>query len=227
MNILWTEKRPAGDTDKKWYCCSSDSNGSHFIAGVYGGRLYVSGNTGETWTEVQPLGDTDQEWISCSSDWDGSHLVAGTNEGRVFVSDDSGATWTERKPDGVTNEEFYCCASNGDGTIILAGEKEGRIYLSDDSGATWNEIQPAGDRDMLWQFALMSENGERMVMNAKFPTFPRNPCYYVSLDYGVTWERCETYPGNIDMWTVRDEDGNKVDQDSDGARLGRLTLYSH
>ena len=41
----WTERRPAGDSDKDWTSVASDSDGSHLIAGAEAGRLYT-GTTG-------------------------------------------------------------------------------------------------------------------------------------------------------------------------------------
>ena len=41
MAITWTEQQPAGAVNKNWYGVGINSNGTKFIAAVYGGRLYT------------------------------------------------------------------------------------------------------------------------------------------------------------------------------------------
>ena len=80
-----TERRPAGDSDKDWYAVASDSDGSHLIACVYGGRLYTSADGGANWTERRPAGDANRNWYAVASDSDGSHLAACVYGGRLYT----------------------------------------------------------------------------------------------------------------------------------------------
>ena len=70
MAHTWAETQPAGDVNKGWRTSAMSSDGSKIIAGVYGGRLYLSTNSGTSWSEVQPAGAADKNWqtISISSD---------------------------------------------------------------------------------------------------------------------------------------------------------------
>ncbi|MEK7080488.1 MAG: type II secretion system protein, partial [Patescibacteria group bacterium] len=45
-----------------WDTAASDADGSNLIAGLYGGRIYISSNYGATWTETRPAGDSNQWW---------------------------------------------------------------------------------------------------------------------------------------------------------------------
>ena len=76
----WSEVQPAGDADKNWYSVSV--SGSTIVACVYGGRLYVSTNSGTNWSEVQPAGDANKNWNSVSVS--GSTIVVGINNGRLY-----------------------------------------------------------------------------------------------------------------------------------------------
>ena len=83
--ITWSETQPAGDVDKPWTSIASDDDGSNLIAGVDGGRIYLSTNGGTTWSETQPAGDVNKGWEGVASDDDGSNLIAGVYDGRVYI----------------------------------------------------------------------------------------------------------------------------------------------
>jgi len=128
FDIDWTERQPAGDNDKSWNSVASDSDGSNLIAGVLGGRLWTSANSGVSWTERRPVGDANKDWRCVASDSDGSHLIAGIQNGRLWTSANSGVSWTERRPVGNVNGNWRGVASDSDGSNLIAGETTGRLY---------------------------------------------------------------------------------------------------
>lgn len=87
QTIIWTETQPAGDVNKLWQTTSMSSDGSKLIAGVNGGRLYISINGGSSWTETQPAGDIDKQWSTTSMSSDGSKLIAGVDDGRLYLGE--------------------------------------------------------------------------------------------------------------------------------------------
>ena len=84
MAHTWAETQPAGDADKNWYASAMSSDGSVIIAGVYGGRLYLSTNSGTNWSEVKPAGDADKAWQTSSMSSNGSVILAG-NTLRLYL----------------------------------------------------------------------------------------------------------------------------------------------
>ena len=63
--------------DNLLFDVASDDDGSNLIAGVYGGRLYTSSDSGANWTERQPVGNADKDWyiedminIYSRNEWD-------------------------------------------------------------------------------------------------------------------------------------------------------------
>jgi hypothetical protein len=109
--VSWVEQQPAGDADKGWRAGASNSDGSVLIAGVYGGRLYISkpgpfiyefvGSISayaspesicsftpymSPWTEQKPAGDLDRGWRAGASNSIGDVLVAGVYGGRLYIS---------------------------------------------------------------------------------------------------------------------------------------------
>ena len=162
--VSWTERRPAGDSDKAWWCAASDSDGSHLIAGISNGRLYTSANSGVSWTERQPTGGADdRNWQRVASDSDGSHLIA-ANSLRLYTSADFGVNWTERQPAGAGDFDWEGVASNLDGSKLIAVANGDRVYISVDSGVNWTEEQPAGDSDLAWLAATSDDDGSHLMV---------------------------------------------------------------
>ncbi len=98
-STTWAETRPAGNTDKWWNALATSSDGTHLIAGVNGGRLYISSDAGSTWTETRPAGDVNKAWYALASSSDGTHLVAGVSSGRLYISSNSGVKVGQLNPD--------------------------------------------------------------------------------------------------------------------------------
>ncbi|KKL48198.1 hypothetical protein LCGC14_2327910, partial [marine sediment metagenome] len=168
----WTERQPAGDVDKNWFCCFV--NGAYMIAGVNGGRIYTSSDYGVTWTERQPAGDVDKNWRGTSID--GAYMIA-ARIGRLYTSSNYGVTWTERQPAGDVNKNWISCFVNG--AYMIAGIEPGRLYTSADYGVSWTERQPAGDTNKNWRSCSIS--GSYMVAGVTISGL------YVSSDYGANW----------------------------------------
>ncbi|MDP2593249.1 MAG: Ig-like domain-containing protein [bacterium] len=177
----WTERQPAGGGIKSWEAVASDADGSFLIAGVYGGRLYTSSDSGENWTERQPAGDMNLNWVAVASDADGSHLIAGTaGGGLIYYSTDSGATWSLASI-STSFANVGIVAVDADGSNMLAAFQNGRFYTSSDSGANWIERQPAGDITKTWFAGSFDADGSFLIAGAYGGRL------YTSSDSGANW----------------------------------------
>ena len=81
-------------------------------AGVSGGKIYTSADSGVSWTLRDPAG-ANANWESIASSADGVKLVACARSGKIYTSNDSGVNWTARDPVGV-NADWYSVASSLD-----------------------------------------------------------------------------------------------------------------
>lgn len=216
--VTWTERQPAGDSNKAWAAVASDDDGTNLIAGVggaFGGRLYTSANSGTSWTERQPAGATDKIWVSVDSDNDGSNLIAAVSAGRLWLSDDSGATWSETRPAGDASKAWQGVASDSDGSNLIACVISGRIYISDDSGSTWSETRPDGDADFDWQCVASNSDGS-FLMAAEV-----SGRIYISSDSGTTWSEVRPLGDVNGEWysVACDSDGSHLIAGESGGRL--------
>jgi len=107
----WT----AQENNRNWRCVASSANGSKLVAGVWGGQLHISADSGVTWTPR--MTDTARNWLCVASSADGNKLVAVPFNDRIFTSTDSGATWTPR----ASSQRWTSVASSADGTKLVAG----------------------------------------------------------------------------------------------------------
>lgn len=206
---VWTERQPAGDTDKNWRGVASDDDGSNLIAADYGGRLWTSDDSGVTWTERRPAGDTDKDWLCVASDSDGSHLIAGIYGGRLYTSADSGVNWTERKPAGESNENWRGVASDSDGSNLIAVTFGDDYYLSNDYGANWT-TKSSG----FWQSTSSDSDGSHLILSS-------STRFYTSANSGANWTERQPAGAVTKDWEciASDDDGSNL---LAGVKDGRL-----
>jgi hypothetical protein len=96
------------------------SDGRQIIAAEYRGRLYLSGDEGQSWHTA--LEDQDRTWASVASAGDGKTLLGlrsqydSENTGAIHISHDGGKTWMVRER-GLTWGESTISA---DGRVLVA-----------------------------------------------------------------------------------------------------------
>jgi photosystem II stability/assembly factor-like uncharacterized protein len=207
QTYIWTERQPAGDTDKNWDCVASSSDGTKLIAGVSNGRLYVSSDGGVTWTETQPAGDRDMRWRCLASSSDGNKLIAGAYRGRLYTTTDAGITWTETQPEGDADGYWYCAASSSDGNMLVVGDDWGNLYTSSNGGSTWTKTQLG----TMWSCIASSSDGNKLI------GVECGICLYTSTDAGATWTQHQLEK----LWycAASSSDGNKLIAGCEGGRL--------
>jgi len=110
-------------------------SGRNLIAGVWGGYLYLSTDTGATWTLRDTVATTSDGLVevvpSINLFANGSDVFEGAGNGvsaGVYVSTDNGLTWADKS--GFTHS-VNCFMSIAD--TIFAGTS----FLSTDEGASW------------------------------------------------------------------------------------------
>ncbi|MFA6158770.1 MAG: hypothetical protein WC763_04095 [Candidatus Paceibacterota bacterium] len=157
------------EQSRGWRGITSSADGTRLVAGVYGGQIYTSADSGATWTAR----DSARNWYSVTSSADGTRLAAVVLSGQIYTSTDSGVTWAAR--DSVRN--WYSVTSSADGTKLAAVVSGGQIYTSTNSGATWS----ARDSNRSWQSVASSADGTKLAATVNGGQI------YTSTDSGVTW----------------------------------------
>lgn len=165
----WT----ARDSSRAWTCVASSSDGVKLIAGVDGGHLYTSTDSGLTWTPR----DSIRSWRSVASSADGTKLVAVAANDQIFTSTDSGSTWNARN----TSRNWSGVASSSNGTILVACVRNGKLYNSTDSGLTWTERLTASN--FQWSSVASSSDGTKLLAAHE----GSSGAIYISGDFGVNW----------------------------------------
>lgn len=148
-----------------WETSAVNSGGTEpgrtMIAGIYGGRLYMTDNYAQWWWEAMPEGSHDKNWRTVAMSADGNKVIAGIDGGRLYLSNDKGVTWNEIQPAGAHNKNWAVTSMTPDGSVIVAGVYGGRLYISLNGGSTWSETTdfPGGVGDKNWVSAAISSNG--------------------------------------------------------------------
>ena len=163
--LIWTSR----NTGLNYRHVASSKDGTKLIAGVYGGYIYTSTNSGATWTpRASSLG-----WYAVASSSNGKKLVAGVYGGYIYTSSDSGANWSQR----ATSQNWYSIASSSNGTKLVACVNNELLYISTDSGANWRPR----DSERLWTSVASSSDGTKLVACVNGGTI------YTSINSGLNW----------------------------------------
>ena len=205
--VVWQQR----GTQDVWYGVASSADGSKLIAAatgaMYGGKLYISGDSGATWTLTGTSVGV-QDWWSVASSADGRTLVAVS--GVVFTSGDFGATWTQTT---APSQFWWSVASSADGTKLVAaangggviggGVGDAYIYTSGDSGATWTETGSL----QAWRSVASSYDGTKLVAVADDQV--HGGYIFTSGDSGATWTQA-TAPQKAWRSVASSYDGTKL-----------------
>jgi hypothetical protein len=165
VGATWTPRA----SSLNWRCVASSSDGTKLVAGVDGGPIYTTTDSGANWTARTSVGP----WYSVASSADGTKLVAGVNNGQIFTSTDSGVNWLPRPVSG----QWYSIASSSDGTKLVAVSLNGQIYTSTTSGVTWTPRDSARQ----WYSVASSSDGTKLV------AVVYGGQIYTSTNSGQTW----------------------------------------
>jgi photosystem II stability/assembly factor-like uncharacterized protein len=201
----WTNVNPAG-AQAYFTTVSVNGSGSTMLAGVQGGRLYLSTNGGASWAETRPAGNTDQQWYTSGVSKDGKTMLVGTNGGRIYLSKDSGATWAETQPAGNADKCWRVSEVKGGGQILFVASRGGRVYKSTNAGTSWTETQPAGNNDLYWMKAGMSEDGQNAIIGYDTGRL------YVTSNGGTSWTETQPSGNSNRYWyaIAMNEDGTRM-----------------
>jgi len=150
----WTEEKPAGDVDSKWYAVAINEDGSKAIAGNYYNCVYTYNNG--SWTE-HTLGILyRRSWSEACITSDGSKATICSSYGRIWQYDWN--SWTEIRPKGDVDSTWINISMSDDGTKMLAVNDSGEIYEYD--GSSWTLLEPEAGVTQWYRSAHMSKNGD-------------------------------------------------------------------
>jgi hypothetical protein len=173
---------PTGAPTNSWTCIASSANGSNLIAGVNGGPLYLSTNSGATWTITIT---TNESWGSVASSADGTHLFAASSfdPGGLYISTNSGGTW---QPVNLPDLYWGSVASSADGRTLVAvapigagGAGTGGVFSTTNGGISW-ATNNVTNRINIAVSVAMSANGTKMFITGSEQSFR-------STNSGTTW----------------------------------------
>jgi photosystem II stability/assembly factor-like uncharacterized protein len=77
--VTWTAQNSGS---RNWGVLASSADGSKLVAGVYGGQIYTSADSGTNWTAQ----GGSQNWQAVASSADGTKLVACVYGGQIYTS---------------------------------------------------------------------------------------------------------------------------------------------
>ena len=174
------------ETEREWSCVACSADARILVAGVEGGRLYLSTNFGVTWSPR----DEARRWRAIAASADGRRFAAAVDSGRLYVSSDAGETWEGRE----TPRKWSAIASNADGTHLVATVEGGHIFVSADAGNTWEARASTDD----WRGVSSSPDGLHL---AAVPFMGR---IHTSTNAGLTWSPHGFLGGWIDIATSAD-----------------------
>jgi photosystem II stability/assembly factor-like uncharacterized protein len=171
----WTQK--TSDTARSWTPITSDASGTKLAAGVWGGHIYTSIDSGHTW--VQKTSGVTRYWRSITSSADGTKLAAvvAGGGGYIYTSTTSGETWITQVNSG--SRVWASITSDTSGAKLAAAVSNGYIYTSTDFGNTW--VQKTSDTTRSWYSIASSADG------TKLAAVVYNGYIYTSTDSGNTW----------------------------------------
>jgi hypothetical protein len=223
--LEWTARTLAGSD--YWGCIVSSSDGTRLAAGVFGGDVWTSTDSGANWTDRTSVGGW--TWSSIASSVNGTQLAVCGNPGNIRTSADGGANWTTRTDAG--SRYWTSITSSSDGTRLAACVYyTGDIYISADSGLHWYDMTLAGSRS--WNGIASSLDGMKLAACVK------GGDVYTSTDEGAHWTdqtlagsgewtsiassadgtRLAACAVNGDIWTSTDSGATWTDQSQAGFR---------
>ena len=189
--VMWEEGNHYDDATV-WDVLALSGDGQSAFASSYYGTTYRYSNG--TWTP-SATNPAYPYFENLSMSNDGSVALAG---GTYNVNLYSSGSWVAAPVPGANINTWPCIGVSGDGTKMLAGARNGRMYIYD--GNAWTETRPAGDTNLYWTSADISDNGFIMIaaVGNGYPVAAGR--VYLSNDGGTTW--AETRPdGNANrVW---------------------------
>lgn len=221
MKYQWLETRPDGDNNRNWACSAMSGNGVHIIAGVYGGRLFVSNDSGITWTETQPVGNNNGTWNAVAMSYSGQYIIAVAYSARAWISNNYGATWAETRPGGNANLNWNCATMSWDGQTIYVGEYRSfgfncGLWKTTNFGANWVVCGAVSNANAMT--VCCSANGQIVYYGAYLSRA------YRSFNSAASWTEIQPVGASNVLWGCSgcDATGEKALLGIDSAANGRL-----
>lgn len=164
--LAWTETQPLGDFNSTWKCASTSSDGTIRLVGVFGGRLYLTSDSGDSWAETQPAGAANKNWTRVAVSANGQYMLAGIDNGRLYLSINYGVGWSEIQPDGNVDRYWRTLGISATGQYMIAAQarsavQTGKLWISTNYGANWTDVSPAGNQ--YWYDGDISADGSKVI----------------------------------------------------------------
>ena len=186
-----------------WMAVACSPDGTKLLAGIYGGAIWISTNSGYIWNVSSSAGNS--SWTSIATSADGNKLAA-SGSGVIYVSTNAGQVWR------ATSGRGSSVATTPSGGV-LAATGNGSTYISTNFGATWRTTTINGStaNGASGNSIALSADGKYMAI-ADF-----NSKIYTSTNSGVTWVTNNV----LSDWfgIASSADGHRLVASSDGNKI--------
>jgi hypothetical protein len=194
--LQWTGQTKSGS--RTWIPVASSADGTRLTAGVSGGYIWTSTDSGANWTAGTSAGS--RYWGSVASSADGMKLAACVYGGSIWTSANGGAGWFEQLLAGT--KDWTYVASNSDGTKLAACVDGGDIWTSTDSGVHWTDQTLSGAKK--WYAVASSSDGMKLAAC----TYPGD--IWTSTYGGVNWTNQTSADSKYWFSIASSDDGTKL-----------------
>ncbi|MRR39464.1 HYR domain-containing protein, partial [bacterium] len=104
---------------RNWEEGAGSAVGAKTSALVFGGRLFTSGDSGESWTPREST----RNWSALASSADGAKLIAAVYGGQLHISEDSGLSWSATE----SPRAWSAVACSAGGNVMVAAVRGGGV----------------------------------------------------------------------------------------------------
>jgi len=113
-----------------WVVCDVSADGTKLIAYAFGGKTYMSTNSGADWAEFELSGSsTNRAWASGGGNSDFTAIIGGVNGARLWSYIES--TSKEERPAGDFDKSWLAVAVNYNGIHYIAGANGSGLYTGE------------------------------------------------------------------------------------------------
>lgn len=198
----------------------SSTEGFDTDSGPVEGRIFISGNSGDTWTDITPEDSGElydyNEWRQVVVSGDGSKVAAvRADVGEVYVTENGGDTWTTVEVgEDVWNLKSISISDDGD-KMLVGGENEDyatKQFFTDDNGDNWTDVSPNPEDGVYWSPSAMSASGDKIAVLTTSWDGEESVKLFVTENSGEDWEEVTPDEASGSGWSgvALSDDGSRL-----------------
>ena len=179
--INWN-KAETPDFSNNWTSISISANGRIQTAVTDNGGVYLSVEYGTNWTLVPQQNMINLNYSDVAVSATGQYQTLVVNGGSIYVSNNYGKNWVQITQQNAQNLNWCAIKMSSSGQYQTVLSNPGTVFNSNNFGKTWslNSYAPYAS----WARAAISADGKYQTITNYIPG-----TMYVSIDYGVNWNK--------------------------------------